>query len=61
MTSPESIQEIDSPHSVKNRVLRSLWGLVHVFLFRPSPRLFHGWRNWLLRLFGARLHPTASP
>lgn len=36
-------------------MMRSLWLGVAFFLFRPSPRLCHGWRAWLLRLFGARL------
>jgi putative colanic acid biosynthesis acetyltransferase WcaF len=36
-----------------------LWGIVWLLLFRPSPRPFHPWRNWLLRLFGARVHPRA--
>ncbi|MHC4414247.1 MAG: LbetaH domain-containing protein [Planctomycetota bacterium] len=48
-----------SPHPFANRVERVVWGVVYVFLFRPSPRNLHRWRNWLLRLFGARLHPTA--
>lgn len=41
--------------SFKNRLARVLWGVVNVFLFRPSPRVFFGWRNLLLRLFGARI------
>lgn len=49
----------DSPHGLGNRLGRALWGLVCVMLFRPSPRSFHRWRNFLLRLFGAKLHPTA--
>lgn len=48
-----------SPHSIGNRAGRLAWGMVYLFLFRPSPRPLHFWRNWLLRLFGARLHPTA--
>jgi putative colanic acid biosynthesis acetyltransferase WcaF len=44
-----------SPHSWRNRLGRALWGLVWLVLFRPSPRLCHAWRRWLLRLFGARL------
>jgi putative colanic acid biosynthesis acetyltransferase WcaF len=28
-------------------------------LFRTSPRIFFGWRNMLLRLFGARIGPNA--
>ncbi len=38
-----------------NKLLRLLWRSVWVLLFRPSPRLFHGWRRLLLRLFGAKL------
>jgi putative colanic acid biosynthesis acetyltransferase WcaF len=48
-----------SPFSRSNRLARFLWGIVRVLLFRPSPRIFHRWRNALLRLFGAKLHPTA--
>jgi putative colanic acid biosynthesis acetyltransferase WcaF len=44
---------------MSNRVGRAVWGLVYLLLFRPSPRPLHFWRNGLLRLFGARLHPTA--
>lgn len=49
----------DSPHSLANRLGRALWSVAYALLFRPSPRVAHGWRNRLLRLFGARLHPTA--
>lgn len=48
-----------SPHSIGNRFGRLLWSVAYVLLFRPSPRNFHLWRNWLLRLFGASLHPSA--
>lgn len=48
-----------SPHTRGNRVARVLWSLVYVTAYRFSPRSFHRWRNWILRLFGARLHPTA--
>lgn len=41
--------------SFGNRLARALWGMVYVCLFRTSPRPLHGWRNALLRLFGARL------
>jgi putative colanic acid biosynthesis acetyltransferase WcaF len=44
-----------SPHSFKNKVARVLWKAVWLFLFRPSPTIFHGWRRFLLRLFGARI------
>lgn len=60
MPAPEpNMPEITSTFSVGNRIGRLLWGVVWFVLFRPSPRICHRWRNWLLRLFGARLHPTA--
>jgi len=43
--------------SLQNRGLRAVWGLTYLLLFFPSPRPFHTWRAFLLRLFGARLGP----
>ncbi len=40
-----------------NRFARFLWGAVYALLFRPSPRPFHAWRAFLLRVFGASLGP----
>jgi len=39
--------------------VRTIWNVTYAVLFRPSPRICHRWRNRLLRLFGAKLHPTA--
>lgn len=44
--------------SLRDRALRVLWGAVCVFLFRLSPRPFHAWRSWLLRMFGATVGPN---
>ena len=41
--------------SFKNRLGRQLWSIVYSLLFKPSPRLFHGWRRFLLRCFGAKI------
>ncbi len=41
--------------SLGNRLLRLLWGLIWLVFFMPSPRPFHAWRAFLLRLFGANL------
>jgi len=41
--------------SLRSRIMRFVWGLVWLILFRPSPRPFHLWRRFLLRLFGAKL------
>ncbi len=50
-----SKQTCPSPHSFGNKVGRVLWGVVWLFLFRPSPRVCHSWRRSLLRLFGAKI------
>lgn len=38
-----------------NQLGRVAWGVVWLMLFRPSPRVLHGWRRLLLRLFGATI------
>ncbi|MGA2616481.1 MAG: colanic acid biosynthesis acetyltransferase WcaF [Thermoguttaceae bacterium] len=48
-------KECPSPHSFGNKLGRGLWGIVWLLLFRPTPRLLHSWRRFLLRLFGARI------
>jgi len=60
------MQQIDisnkpSPHSLRNKVARMLWGIVYVLLFRPSPKICHGYRRFMLRLFGARIGRGAHP
>jgi putative colanic acid biosynthesis acetyltransferase WcaF len=49
-----------SSFGAKHLLLRGLWGVVWSLLFRPSPRILHGWRRMLLRLFGARIAPGAK-
>ena len=49
------VSDSPSPHSFGNKIARVLWGMVWLFLFRPSPKVLHGWRRLLLRLFGARI------
>lgn len=44
--------------TASNRLARLLWGTVYVLLFRPSPRPFHAWRAFLLRMFGAKIGPN---
>ena len=44
-------------YPLKIQVLRVLWGVVYP-MFRFSPRIFFGWRNFLLRLFGAQVGPN---
>jgi putative colanic acid biosynthesis acetyltransferase WcaF len=42
-----------NPHPLINKLTRSLWSIVWLLLFRPSPIPLHGWRRFLLRRFNA--------
>jgi len=44
-----------SPHSSVNKAARVLWGIAWLLLFRPTPKVLHRWRAFLLRLFGAKV------
>ena len=50
-----------SPHPLSNRLARVLWVVIWSCLFRPSPRILHGWRRFLLRLFGAKIGTGVHP
>lgn len=53
-------QPLRSQHlSFSNMVARSIWHIVWLLLFRPTPRPFHSWRRFLLRLFGAKIDRSA--
>jgi putative colanic acid biosynthesis acetyltransferase WcaF len=58
------LSDVPSPHRSRNKIGRALWGVVWTLLYRPSPKVCHGWRRLLLRLFGAKIgrraHPHAS-
>jgi putative colanic acid biosynthesis acetyltransferase WcaF len=41
--------------SLANRLMRLLWDVAYMCLFRTSPRPLYGWRRFLLRLFGAKM------
>jgi putative colanic acid biosynthesis acetyltransferase WcaF len=45
--------------SLASKLARAAWRIVYLTLFRPSPRLMHGWRALLLRAFGARIGANA--
>ena len=47
--------------SVGNKIGRMIWGIVSSTLYRYSPKVFHGWRCFLLRCFGATIGPRAHP
>ena len=57
MTQPLRVHQL----SLGNKLARSLWQLVWLLLYRPSPRLLHPWRCFLLRLFGAKLGKAVRP
>ena len=44
--------------STRERLRRLIWNIVHLLLYRPSPRPLHAWRAALLRLFGAKMGPN---
>jgi putative colanic acid biosynthesis acetyltransferase WcaF len=45
--------------SLQHRLERALWGVAWGLLAAWTPPPLHGWRRALLRLFGARIAPTA--
>lgn len=52
---------VHSPHSFRNQIGRMLWRVVWLLFYRPSPRVLHSWRRFLLRLFGASIGAGAHP
>ena len=45
--------------SFGHRALRAVWGVAWLLLAAWTPPPLHRWRAWLLRCFGAEVHPTA--
>ena len=46
--------------SRRNQIVRFLWTIVWTVFARPIPRsLLSGWKRFLLRCFGAKIHKTA--
>lgn len=46
--------------SRKHQMVRLLWSVVWNLFARPLPRsIGSGWKRFLLRIFGAKIHPTA--
>jgi putative colanic acid biosynthesis acetyltransferase WcaF len=56
-----NVSNCPSTHSTSNKLGRVLWGIVWLLLYRPSPKPFHAWRRFLLRLFGAKIGRGAFP
>jgi len=49
------------PHSLKNKIGRVLWQIAWMFAYRPTPKVLHGWRRLVLRMFGASIEKGAHP
>lgn len=49
------------PPGLANKLLRLVWSIAWMALYRPSPIPLHGWRRFLLRCFGAEIGPRARP
>ena len=52
--------------SISNRILRLVWNIIYVLLFRYTPNFLYAWRSIILKLFGAKIgkgvhvYPTAK-
>jgi putative colanic acid biosynthesis acetyltransferase WcaF len=46
----------DSPWSRRERLAFAGWALTRMLLFRPTPKFLNGFRVWLLRIWGGRIH-----
>jgi len=57
--SPRAADRHLSPWTMREKIGRTLWYWTEATLFRLSPRPMYRWRAWLLRRFGADIHPTA--
>ena len=54
------LSEYKNKFSRKNQIARFLWSIVWLLFARPLPRrLGNGWKLFLLRLFGAKVHAKA--
>jgi putative colanic acid biosynthesis acetyltransferase WcaF len=58
---PERDPFLRPTYSLTHRLARLAWGIVCAVFYRPSPRPLHGWRCFLLRLFGAKLAAGVHP
>lgn len=54
-----TVNAIQSPFPLAQRIRRLAWGVFWHVLFIPSPRVFFSWRRLLLVIFGARIHRSA--
>jgi putative colanic acid biosynthesis acetyltransferase WcaF len=50
---------LESPWTFRQKAMRLLWYFVEATVFRFSPRPLYRWRAFLLRRFGAHVHPSS--
>jgi putative colanic acid biosynthesis acetyltransferase WcaF len=56
----KNIEKVNIISSV-NRFKRFLWNTIYLLMFRPFPsKFFRRWRNFILRIFGAKIHSKAG-
>lgn len=56
LKNPDQAGRYASPWSRRERLGMGLWLVVQHTLYRCTPKALNGWRVWLLRLFGAKVH-----
>jgi len=55
------LSRYDSSFSLSNKIGRLIWNICFWFLFRPfGLHVFKGWRNFVLRVFGAKVGVAAN-
>lgn len=55
MLTPVFSGSIPSSFSAARKARRPIWGVVYTLTFRPSPKVFRGWRRLVLRTMGATI------
>lgn len=57
----KDLMEFQTPYGRKNKMARLIWSAVWMLLARPFPKsMAMGWKRMLLRMFGAKIAPTAA-
>jgi putative colanic acid biosynthesis acetyltransferase WcaF len=55
------LSKYEHSFSLKNKISRALWSVSYTLLFRPfSLNFFRSWRNFVLKIFGAKLHSKTN-
>lgn len=55
------LSQYENVLSRRHQIIRLLWGILWTLFARPFPRsTFMGWKRFLLRMFGAKVHETAN-